>query len=62
MWSTSHDRRVRDSHKELNGRVFTWDNPPIVDPARGRRAHPGQDYGCRCVAVPVMARQLKEVA
>jgi len=54
IWQSSHDERVRKSHKELNGRKFSWDNPPIVDPATGRKAHPGEDFGCRCIAVPVI--------
>lgn len=52
-WSTSGDSRVRDSHKALDGKRFSWDDPPIVDAKTGRRCHPGQDYECRCVAVPV---------
>lgn len=51
-WSTSGDQRVRPMHKALNGKIFTWDNPPIVD-EKGRRAHPGQDWGCRCIAIPI---------
>lgn len=50
-WSSSKDERVRDRHKDLDGKVFDWDNPPIVDD-KGRRAHPGEDFGCRCVAIP----------
>lgn len=50
-WSTSGDSRVRERHKELNGKIFDWDNPPIVDEL-GNRAHPGEDYNCRCVAIP----------
>ena len=53
-WSTSNDVRVRADHKELNGKIFTWDNPPIVDRATGRRAHAGEDFGCRCVAIPIV--------
>lgn len=53
-WSTSHDSRVRDRHKELDGKIFTWDNPPIVDAKTGRRAHAGEDFGCRCVAIPIL--------
>lgn len=53
LWSTSHDRRVRDRHRHLDGQIFSWDNPPVVDLATGRRAHAGTDYNCRCVPVPV---------
>lgn len=53
IWSSSGDGRVRDRHKELDGKKFKWSDPPIVDVRTGRRAHPGQDYQCRCVALPV---------
>lgn len=52
-WSTSGDVRVRPYHKRLNGKVFTWDNPPIID-EYGHRAHPGQDFGCRCICIPII--------
>jgi len=53
-WSTSGDERVRDRHKDLNGKVFTWDSPPITDQKTGNRNHPGEDYLCRCVAIPIL--------
>lgn len=56
MWSTSHDDRVRTSHKDLDKKRFSWDSPPVVDPNTGRRANPGEDFGCRCVAVPVLKK------
>lgn len=52
-WSTAGDSRVRERHAELNGQIFDWDNPPIVDEL-GHRAHPGQDFNCRCVAIPII--------
>lgn len=52
-WSSSRDARVRDRHRELDGTVQRWDTPPIVDEKTGRRAHPGEDYRCRCVAIPI---------
>ncbi len=39
-WSTSRDARVRSSHKDLNGLIFEFDNPPVVDVKSGRRANP----------------------
>ncbi len=53
IWSTSKDQRVRDSHKKLDGKRFKWSDPPVVDEQTNRRAHPGQDYNCRCIALPV---------
>ena len=55
-WSTAgdNDPRVRPMHKELNGKIFTWDNPPITSPT-GARNHPGEDFGpCRCVAIGII--------
>ncbi len=62
IWSTSHDARVRpalgthgsDNHRVLDGRFFPFSQPPVVDPAKGRKANPGQDYNCRCVAIPIL--------
>jgi SPP1 gp7 family putative phage head morphogenesis protein len=50
-WSSSQDERVRDSHRRLNRTVHAWNDPPLVD---GRRVHPGEDYQCRCVAIPIL--------
>lgn len=61
-WSSSGDARVRESHAALDGHIFTWDSPPIVDPATGRRGHPGEDYGCRCVAIPLIDDEAEELA
>lgn len=46
-WSTAGDERVRDSHRENNGKTFAWDKPPAT-------GHPGEDYQCRCVAIPII--------
>lgn len=64
-WSTSHDERVRpapgvtgraalDNHRKLDGRIFSFDDPPVVDSATNRRANPGEDYQCRCEAIPIL--------
>lgn len=47
---------VRPSHKALDGKIFRWDDPPITtaDGEPVRRNNPGQDYNCRCMAVPVL--------
>ena len=47
-WSTSHDERVRLDHKLLDKQIIDFNNPPIVDRKTGRRAHAGEDFGCRC--------------
>jgi len=53
-WSTSNDERVRKSHKELNGKIFSWDKPPITNSDTGEQNNPGEDYNCRCVAIPIL--------
>lgn len=53
-WSTSKDGRVRDRHKELDGKIFFFDNPPISSQITGERNNPGEDFGCRCVAIPIV--------
>jgi len=52
-WSTSGDSRVRPSHRALDGKRFSWNDPPVVDTKTGRRCHPGEDYQCRCVALAI---------
>ena len=42
---TRNDVKVRSSHADQEGRVFSWDDPPVG-------AHPGEDYNCRCTAEP----------
>lgn len=46
-WATSRDARVRPSHAALEGKTFSWNKPPAI-------GHPGEDYQCRCSAIPVM--------
>lgn len=59
-WHTRNDSRVRKCHRSFNNRVFDWNNPPEIwyetkagRVYTGRRCHPGQDYCCRCTAIPV---------
>lgn len=47
VWRTSRDERVRSSHADLEGQVFSWSDPPEV-------GHPGEDIQCRCRAEPVI--------
>ena len=48
VWRTERDARVRRSHRMNDGRVFSWDDEPAT-------GHPGEDYNCRCEAVPYIA-------
>ena len=48
-WLTSQDERVRPSHINNSGQIFSWADPPADT------GHPGEDVMCRCVAVPVFS-------
>lgn len=60
-WSSSRDARVRERHRELDGTIHRWDDPPVVDERTGRRAHPGEDYRCRCVAIPIFKLETLDI-
>lgn len=47
IWRTSQDERVRSSHEALEGRRFSWAQPPA-------EGFPGQPILCRCTAEPVL--------
>lgn len=47
IWTTSRDERVRKAHIALDKQVFSWAAPP-------EPGHPGQDYQCRCIAMPIL--------
>lgn len=49
----SPDHPVRPMHKMHDGKIFRWDDPPVIN-EKGDRKNPGQDYNCRCKAVPVV--------
>ena len=69
-WVTKRDSRVRECHRELDGHIFDWNNPPAqwyMTKSRGivytgEYAHPGESYGCRCTAAPVFDEKILEAA
>lgn len=49
---------TREMHKKLSeesdrGKLFRFDQPP-VDDTNGSRHNPGENYNCRCSAIPVI--------
>ena len=50
IWRTKGDDKVRDRHKERDGKVFNWHIPPTG-------GHPGEDYNCRCWAEPYVPQK-----
>lgn len=56
IWKTvsgSKYHPVRPMHKALHGQTFSWDEPPVTD-NKGSHNNPGQDFGCRCYAQPIV--------
>lgn len=61
-WMCMPDGVTRDTHKALNGMVCRWDKPDVYSDDGGKTWHkrtgsmfvgePGQDFNCRCTAVP----------
>lgn len=63
IWTTAGDSRVRgkpgglypnsaSNHWKLDGTRQSWAKPPITNEETGARNHPGEDFQCRCVALP----------
>lgn len=38
----------RELHVRMNGEIYDFDNPPVIDEKTGERGFPGQAPGCRC--------------
>jgi hypothetical protein len=51
IWRTMDDGKVRALHRQYDDRTFSWDNPPAD-------GHPGDAFGCRCTADPVLPERL----
>lgn len=47
-------RDPRRLHVEMDGNVYSYDDPPVIDERTGERGLPGQAINCRCFAVPVV--------
>lgn len=52
-WATIMDGKERELHAKLNGKIFSFDNPPVIDERTGQVGLPGTTYGCRCSLIPV---------
>lgn len=61
-WMAMLDGVTRDKHRAMNGMVCRWDDPTVYSDDGGKTwkkrtsemyvGVPGQDYNCRCTAVP----------
>ena len=52
IWRTSGDADVRNSHKEMNGKVIPFSKAPTL--SDGTASHAGMIYNCRCYAEPIL--------
>lgn len=55
---------TRHRHRELSqmsdrGKIFYWNDPPVTTEAGQpqRKNNPGQDYNCRCSAIPAVEKK-----
>jgi SPP1 gp7 family putative phage head morphogenesis protein len=65
VWQTSDDQRVRASHRNLNGVILRFSDPPDPDKLIHKHstlgpALPGAQPNCRCVSLPLI--DLSEVS
>ena len=60
QWQSSRDSRVRPSHKNMDGVIVAWNNPPSPEQLIGEhstlgRYHAGSTVQCRCIALPIVS-------
>lgn len=52
------EKYPRELHQKMNGKVYRYDDPPVIQKAKGSlpevRGKPGDLIACRCVAKPVL--------
>ena len=56
IWATQRDKRVRKTHRKLQGKCFLFDDPPteILKSGKTHTGNPGTAWGCRCWAeIPI---------
>jgi SPP1 gp7 family putative phage head morphogenesis protein len=54
-WQTSKDSDVRPGHREMQGKVCAWNDPPAVNEGgRIMYHHPGRIWNCRCWPEPLL--------
>lgn len=51
---TSGSAEPRELHISYSGKIFSFDEPPIIDENTGERGIPGQAINCRCQMIPVI--------
>ena len=62
VWETVRDQRVRFSHKNLQGVIVFWDDPPQPEELIGEhttlsKGNAGEFPNCRCLCAPLVSMQ-----
>ena len=61
-WNTAGDSRVRETHSELDGKIFSWQGKVTINGITYEPApdniYPGSEINCRCVAEPIFEEEL----
>ena len=53
-WLAVMDADTRQRHRKLHGRIFSFDDPPVIG-EKGERGLPGSIYNCRCTLEPLLS-------
>lgn len=48
-------KHPRIDHMEMNGKVYRFDDPPVIDKRTGEKGIPGLAIGCRCTMRPIIS-------
>lgn len=51
-WRTAEDEAVRESHADVDGKIFEFDEPPTL--SDGMTGNAGEFPNCRCYAEPII--------
>jgi SPP1 gp7 family putative phage head morphogenesis protein len=51
---TSGSRHPRKLHIAMNGHIYRYDDPPVIDEKTGERGIPGQAINCACRMRPIL--------
>ncbi len=51
---TSGSRHPRKLHIAMNGQIYRYDDPPVIDDKTGERGIPGQAINCACRMRPIL--------
>lgn len=55
IWRTSMDSSVRQSHREMEGKIIAYDEEPVL--SDGTKTHAGCIYNCRCFPEPIITEE-----